>query len=151
MSGAETLVHTLLDGNVDVCFANPGTSEMHFVSALDRIEGMRCVLGLHETVVTGAADAYYRIADRPAASLLHLGPGLANLHKAKKAHSGIINIVGDLAIEHLLLDALLTSDIHGIADSVSHWVRTSPSVDAIAADSAQAIARPMPAREGLPP
>lgn len=143
MNGAEILVHTLLDGNVDVCFSNPGTSEMHFVSALDRIEGMRCVLGLHETVVTGAADGYYRIADRPAATLLHLGPGLANglanLHNAKKARSGIINIVGDHAIDHLKLDAPLTSDIHGFAAPVSHWVRTSPSVDAIAADGAEAI------------
>ena len=143
MNGAEILVHTLLGGNVDVCFSNPGTSEMHFVSALDRIEGMRCVLGLHETVVTGAADGYYRIADRPAATLLHLGPGLtnglANLHNAKKARSGIINIVGDHAIDHLKLDAPLTSDIQGFAAPVSQWVHTSPSVDAIAADGAAAI------------
>lgn len=87
MNGAEQLVHTLLDQQVDMCFTNPGTSEMHFVAALDRIDGMRCVLGLHETVVTGAADGYYRMADRPAATLLHLGPGLANglanLHNAK--------------------------------------------------------------------
>lgn len=152
MNGAEKLVHTLIDHNVDVCFTNPGTSEMHFVAALDKIEGMRCVLGLHETVVTGAADGYYRIADRPAATLLHLGPGLgnglANLHNAKKARSGIVNIVGDHAVDHLELDAPLTSDIHAIAGSMSQWVRTSPSVDAIAADGAEAVrqANSRPAR-----
>lgn len=143
MNGAEKLVHTLIDNHVDVCFTNPGTSEMHFVAALDKIEGMRCVLGLHETVVTGAADGYYRIADRPAATLLHMGPGLgnglANLHNAKKARSGIVNIVGDHAVDHLKLDAPLTSDIHAIAGSMSQWVRTSPTVDDIAADGAEAI------------
>ncbi|MEJ8852423.1 acetolactate synthase large subunit [Variovorax rhizosphaerae] len=143
MNGAETLVHTLIDGNVDVCFTNPGTSEMHFVAALDRIEGMRCVLGLHETVVTGAADGYYRIAGKPAATLLHLGPGLANglanLHNARKARSGVVNIVGDHAVEHLKLDAPLTSDIDAIAGSMSHWVRSTPSVNEVAADGEEAI------------
>ena len=89
MNGAESLVRTLVAGGVDVCFANPGTSEMHFVAALDRVEGMRCVLGLFEGVVTGAADGYYRMKGTPASTLLHLGPGLANglanLHNAKKA------------------------------------------------------------------
>ena len=89
MNGAESLVRTLLGGGVDVCFSNPGTSEMHFVAALDRVEGMRCVLGLFEGVVTGAADGYARMADKPAATLLHLGPGLgnglANLHNAQRA------------------------------------------------------------------
>jgi hypothetical protein len=98
MNGAESLVRTLLNGDVNVCFANPGTSEMHFVSALDRVVGVRCILGLFEGVVTGAADGYYRMAGKPAATLLHLGPGLgnglANLHNAKKARSGIVNIVG---------------------------------------------------------
>lgn len=143
MNGAEQLVHTLLAHQVDMCFTNPGTSEMHFVAALDKIAGMRCVLGLHETVVTGAADGYYRIADRPAATLLHLGPGLANglanLHNARKARSGIVNIVGDHAVEHLQLDAPLTSDIHGIAAPMSQWVRTSASVADIAADGAEAV------------
>ncbi|MGO4394886.1 acetolactate synthase large subunit [Variovorax sp. M-6] len=143
MNGAETLVHTLIDGDVDVCFTNPGTSEMHFVAALDRIEGMRCVLGLHETVVTGAADGYYRIAGKPAATLLHLGPGLANglanLHNARKARSGIVNIVGDHAVEHLKLDAPLTSDIDAIAGSMSHWVRSTPGVGEVAADGEEAI------------
>ena len=143
MNGAEKLVHTLLDGGVEVCFANPGTSEMHFVAALDRIARMRCVLGLHETVVTGAADGYYRIADKPAATLLHLGPGLANglsnLHNARKARSAIVNIVGDHAVQHLALDAPLTSDIRGIAATMSDWVRTCPTVAQIGDDGAEAV------------
>src|ERR1700679_2565342 len=101
MNGAESLVRTLVEGGVDVCFGNPGTSEMHFVSALDRVDGMRAVLGLFEGVVTGAADGYARIADKPAATLLHLGPGLgnglANLHNARKAQVPIVNIIGDHA------------------------------------------------------
>src|SRR5881397_1552864 len=109
MNGAESLVRTLLAGGVDVCFANPGTSEMHFVSALDRVEGMRCVPGLFEGVATGAADGYYRMADRPASTLLHLGPGLgnglANLHNARKGKTGVINIVGDHATYHKKYDA----------------------------------------------
>src|SRR5213596_1480309 len=108
MNGAESLVHTLLACGVDTCFANPGTSEMHFVAALDRVAGMRCVLGLFEGVVTGAADGYARIAGKPAATLLHLGPGmangLANLHNARRAHSPVVNIVGDHAVEHQKLD-----------------------------------------------
>ena len=145
MNGAESLVHTLLDAGVDTCFANPGTSEMHFVSALDRISGMRCVLGLFEGVVTGAADGYYRIAGRPAATLLHLGPGLANglanLHNARKARSGIVNVVGEHATGHLALDAPLTSDIEGLARPMSHWVRTVRSASAIAQDGREAVAR----------
>lgn len=142
-NGAESLVHTLLQGGVDVCFTNPGTSEMHFVAALDRIPGMRCVLGLFEGVVTGAADGYYRIAGRPASTLLHLGPGLANglanLHNARKAGSGIVNVVGEHATDHVALDAPLTSDIEGIARPMSHWVHTSRSADDIAADGARAV------------
>src|SRR5512139_300092 len=129
MNGAESLVRTLLDEGVDVCFINPGTSEMHFVAALDRVPGMRCVLGLFEGVVTGAADGYARIAGKPAATLLHLGPGLgnglANLHNAKKAGSAIVNIVGDHAREHARFESPLNSDIEAIARPVSHWVRTS--------------------------
>lgn len=143
MNGADDLVHTLLAGGVDVCFANPGTSEMHFVAALDRIEGMRCVLGLFEGVVTGAADGYYRIAGRPAATLLHLGPGLgnglANLHNARRARSGIVNIVGDHATDHLANDSPLTSDIEGIARSVSQWVRTTRSANSVHGDALAAI------------
>jgi len=143
MNGAESLVRTLIASDVDLCFANPGTSEMHFVAALDRVEGIRCVLGLFEGVVTGAADAYYRIAERPASTLLHLGPGLgnglANLHNAKKARSGIVNIVGEHAGYHIKHDAPLTADIEGIARPVSHWVKTSPDSRSIAADGAAAV------------
>ncbi len=132
MNGAESLVRTLVDSGVDLCITNPGTSEMHFVAALDKLQGMRCVLGLFEGVVTGAADGYYRMAERPAATLLHLGPGLANglanLHNAKKARSGIVNIVGEHATYHLAHDAPLTSDVAGVARPMSDWVHTSASV-----------------------
>src|SRR5208282_5361816 len=115
MNGAESLVRTLAAGGVDVCFANPGTSEMHFVAALDRVAGMRCILGLFEGVVTGAADGYGRMARKPASTLLHLGPGLANglanLHNARRAQVPVINIVGQHATHHLHLDTPLTSDI----------------------------------------
>jgi acetolactate synthase-1/2/3 large subunit len=144
MNGAESLVRTLVAGGVDVCFTNPGTSEMHFVAALDKVEGMRCVLALFEGVVTGAADGYWRMYERPAATLLHLGPGLgnglANLHNAKKASSGIVNIVGEHASYHIKYDAPLTADIEGIARPVSHWVKTSPEAKTVAADGAEAIA-----------
>ncbi|MBO0741619.1 MAG: acetolactate synthase large subunit [Hyphomicrobiaceae bacterium] len=143
MNGAESLVRTLIAGGVNVCFTNPGTSEMHFVAALDKIAGMRCVLGLFEGVVTGAADGYYRMLGRPASTLLHLGPGLANglanLHNAKKANSGIVNIVGEHATYHIAYDAPLTADIEGVAAPMSHWVKTSPSSRTVAADGALAI------------
>src|SRR6516162_11940009 len=129
MTGAESLVRTLVSGGVNVCFANPGTSEMHFVAALDKVDGIRCVLGLFEGVVTGAADGYWRMAERPAATLLHCGPGLANglanLHNARRAQSGIVNIVGDQATFHRPFDAPLTADTTGLASTVSQWVRTS--------------------------
>jgi len=126
MNGADRLCHVLLANGIDVCFANPGTSEMHFVAALDRKSQMRCVLGLFEGVVTAAADGYARMADRPAATLLHLGPGLANglanLHNARRARTPMMNIVGDHATYHLDYDAPLTSDIEGLARPMSHWV-----------------------------
>jgi acetolactate synthase I/II/III large subunit len=144
MNGAESLVRTLVAGGVDVCFANPGTSEMHFVAALDRVEGMRCVLGLFEGVVTGAADGYFRMKGKPASTLLHLGPGLANglanLHNARKANSGIVNIVGQHAVYHIGYNAPLTSDIEGLARPMSAWVRTSPDAKSVARDGAAAIA-----------
>ena len=143
MNGAESLVRTLIAGGVNVCFTNPGTSEMHFVAALDKVPGMRCVLGLFEGVVTGAADGYYRMLGRPASTLLHLGPGLANglanLHNAKKANSGIVNIVGEHATYHIAYDAPLTADIEGVARPMSHWVKTSPNARSVAADGALAI------------
>lgn len=126
MNGADMLCDVLLVNGVDVCFANPGTSEMHFVAALDRKPAMRCVLGLSEGVVTGAADGYARMADKPAATLLHLGPGLANglanLHNARRARTPILNVVGDHASYHLQYDAPLTSDIESLARPMSHWV-----------------------------
>jgi acetolactate synthase-1/2/3 large subunit len=152
MNGAESLVRTLVGSGVNVCFSNPGTSEMHFVAALDKVEGMRCVLGLFEGVVTGAADGYYRMTDNPAATLLHLGPGLgnglANLHNARKAHSGIVNIVGQHAAYHIKHDAPLTSDIEGVARPMSDWVHTAAGPDRLAADVALAVeqARTVPGR-----
>lgn len=143
MNGAESLVHSLLSSGVEVCFTNPGTSEMHFVAALDHIPGMRSVLALQEGVATGAADGYFRMAGKPASTLLHLGPGLANgvsnLHNAKKAGSGVVNIVGEHASSHIALDAPLTADIEGIALPVSHWVRTSTSAAAVGKDAAEAV------------
>jgi acetolactate synthase I/II/III large subunit len=143
MNGAESLVRTLLVGGIDTCFTNPGTSEIHLVAALDRIPEMRCVLGLFEGVVTGAADGYARMAEKPACSLLHLGPGLgnglANLHNARRAHVPIVNIVGQHATYHLQHDTPLTSDIEGTAKPYSHWVRTSTSVSEIGSDAAAAI------------
>src|SRR6201747_2404292 len=144
MNGAESLVRTLVAGGVGGCFANPGTSEMHFVAALDRVEGMRCVLGLFEGVVTGAADGYFRMKGTPASTLLHLGPGLANglahPHNAKKANSDIVNIAGQHAVYHIGYNAPLTSDIEGLARPMSAWVRTSPDAKSVAKDGAAAIA-----------
>lgn len=143
MNGAESLVHTLLKSGIDTCFANPGTSEMHFVSALDRIPGMRCVLALAEGVVTGAADGYARMTDRPAATLLHCGPGLANglanLHNARRAKTPIVNIVGDQATHHRPLDAPLTADTEGWARPVSAWTRTATTAQTIGRDAAAAV------------
>ena len=119
MNGARSLLSTLVDAGVDVCFANPGTSEMHFVAALDDVPAMRGVLCLFEGVVTGAADGDGRVAGRPAATLLHLGPGLgnglANLHNARRARTPIVNIVGDHATYHGRYDAPLQSDIASVA------------------------------------
>ena len=143
MNGAESLVTTLLAAGIDVCFANPGTSEMHFVAALDRIRGVRCVLGLFEGVVTGAADGYARMAGRPAATLLHCGPGLANglanLHNARRANVPMVNIVGDQASYHRPLDAPLTADTEGWARGVSGWVRTTRTAAEVGSDAAEAI------------
>ena len=128
MNGAECLLRTLMANGIELCLMNPGTSEMQFVSALDRVPGMRGVLGLQESVVTGAADGYARMTGRPAATLLHLGPGLANglsnLHNARKARSPIVNIVGEHSTQHLRYDAPLTADVEAFARPVSGWVRT---------------------------
>ena len=143
MNGAESLVRTLVTSGVEVCFANPGTSEMHFVAALDRAPGMRAVLALFEGAVTGMADGYGRMAEKPACTLLHLGPGLANglanLHNARRAATSIVNIVGDHATYHAQYDAPLASDIAGFARPVSAWVHSSPSALTVAADGARAV------------
>jgi acetolactate synthase I/II/III large subunit len=143
MNGAESLVRTLVAGGIEVCFANPGTSEIHIVAALDRVAEIRCVLGLFEGVVTGAADGYARMADKPASTLLHLGPGLANglanLHNASRAHVPIINVVGQHATYHLRHDTPLTSDIEAIARLYSKWVRTSCAAPDLGRDAAEAI------------
>jgi len=143
MNGAESLVKTLLACGVDTCFANPGTSEMHFVAALDRIPGMRCVLGLFEGVVTGGADGYARMADKPAATLLHCGPGLANglanLHNARRAQTPVVNIIGDQATYHRPFDAPLTADTEGWARPVSVWTRTATHAASVGADAAAAV------------
>src|ERR687890_2101643 len=147
MNGAESLVETLASAGVEVCFANPGTSEMNFVAALDRVGGVRCVLGLFEGVATGAADGYARMADKPASTLLHLGPGLANglanVHNARRAKTPMVNIVGDHATYHKEYDAPLTSNIEGAARPFSDWVRTSADSRSVARDGADAVAAAM--------
>lgn len=144
MNGAESLLRSLVSAGVELCVTNPGTSEMHFVAALDRVPGMRAVLGLQENVVTGAADGYGRMADKPASTLLHLGPGLANglanLHNARRAHTPIVNVIGDHATTHRHLDAPLTSDVEAVAAPFSHWVRTSSTSRAVGRDAAEAVA-----------
>jgi len=143
LNGAESLVHTLSRSGIETCFANPGTSEMHFVAALDRVGGIRCVLGLQENVVTGMADGYFRIAGKPATSLLHCGPGLANglgnLHNARRARSGIVNIVGDQATWHRPFDAPLTTDTEAIARVASDWVKTTTHSSEVGRDAASAV------------
>lgn len=143
MNGADSLLTTLTNCGVDVCFTNPGTSEMHFVAALDQQDEMRSILGLFEGVVTGAADGYGRMRGTPACTLLHLGPGLANglanLHNARRAATPIVNIVGEHATYHRHLDAPLTSNIHGFAEPVSGWIRTVESADDVAAAGVAAV------------
>jgi acetolactate synthase I/II/III large subunit len=143
MNGADSLVQSLLAGGVDVCFTNPGTSEMHMVAALDREPRLRPVLALFEGVVTGAADGYARMTGRPACTLLHLGPGLANglanLHNAGRAHSPVVNIIGQHALSHIPFDTPLTADIEGIGRPYSKWLRTSRSSSALGQDIADAI------------
>jgi acetolactate synthase I/II/III large subunit len=144
MNGAHALLATLHENGVDVCFANPGTSEMHFVAALDDAPATRAILCLFEGVATGAADGYGRVRGAPAATLLHLGPGLgngwANLHNARRAHTPIVNIVGDHATYHSVYDAPLQSNIEDLARPLEGWYRRSASPGDIAADTAAAIA-----------
>ena len=143
MNGAECLLRTLLQCGVDTCFMNPGTSEMQFVSALDRVEGMRSVLCLFEGVCSGAADGYARMLRRPAATLLHLGPGLgnalSNLHNARKARVPVVNVVGQHTTQHLRYDAPLTADIEAFARPVSGWVRTLSRAADMGVEAATAV------------
>ena len=151
MNGAQALLQTLADAGIEVCFTNPGTSEMHFVAALDSEPRMRAVLALFEGVATGAADGYARMADKPAATLLHLGcglgNGLANLHNARKGRVPVVNIVGDHARYHTQYDAQLQSDIETVARNVSPgFVRTSGSTAQLSRDAVDAVQ----AAQGLP-
>ncbi|MFB0969050.1 MAG: thiamine pyrophosphate-binding protein, partial [Pseudomonadales bacterium] len=143
MNGAESMLQTLINNGVEVCFTNPGTSEMHMVAAIGKTTGMRSILGLFEGVCTGAADGYGRMAGKPACTLLHLGPGLsngsANLHNAKKANSPILNLIGDHATYHKKYDAPLTSDVIGLSHPVSHWVKTSETSNELPKDAAEAV------------
>jgi acetolactate synthase I/II/III large subunit len=144
VNGAHALISTLVGAGVETCFTNPGTSEIHFVAALDAVPEMRAVLTLFEGVATGAADGYARMKDAPAATLLHLGPGLgnglANLHNARRARVPVINIVGDHATYHTPYDTPLQSDIETVARNVSTWVRTSRKTEELARDAVEAIA-----------
>lgn len=144
MNGAESVVRSLHAGGTEVCFANPGTSEMQFVDALDRTGLMRCVLGLFEGVVTGAADGYARMAGKPAATLLHLAPGFANgaanLHNARKARTPVLNLVGEHAVRHLDYDAPLSADLAGAVAPFSDWVRTGSSAATLARDAMAGLA-----------
>lgn len=144
MNGAQALIRTLVASDLDVCFTNPGTSEMHFVAALDTVPEMRAVLGLFEGVVTGAADGWARMTGRPAGALLHLGPGLgnglANLHNARRARTPVVAVVGEHAHQHQGLGAPLESDIATVAHNVSGWVRASATPGAVGADAAGAVA-----------
>ena len=144
MNGAQALLATLSANDISTCFANPGTSEMHFVASLDDAPEMNAILCLFEGVATGAADGYARVSSKPASTLLHLGPGLANgwanLHNARRAHSPVLNIVGDHATYHSQYDAPLQSDIGSIAKALDGWQHRTLKPNDIANDAAQAIA-----------
>src|SRR3954452_22447498 len=153
MNGAETLVRTVAGAGVGVCFANPGTTEMHLVQALDDVGGVRPVLGLFEGVCAAAADGYARMSGRPAMTLLHLGPGMANgianLHNASRARTPLLSLVGEHATTHRGRGAPLETDIEGLARPFSKWVRTSTSAAAVAGDAADAVAAAQSAPGGV--
>src|SRR6266481_1668755 len=153
MTGAEAVLQTAAAAGLGVCFANPGTTEMALVHALDRVPQVRAVLGLFEGVCSGAADGYARMSGRPALTLLHLGPGfanaVANLHNARRARSPVVNLVGDQVTWHRAADAPLTSDIALLARPVSRWVRETQSAAAVAQDAAEAIAAAREAPGGV--
>jgi acetolactate synthase I/II/III large subunit len=143
MKGAEALIATVVSGGVEVCFANPGTTELPLVLALDSVPGLRSILCLHENVATGAADGYGRMAGKPAICLLHLGVGLANgltnLHNARRAFTPVVNVIGDHATWHLPADPLLATDVESLAQTVSGYVKKSLAATTVALDMADAI------------
>jgi acetolactate synthase-1/2/3 large subunit len=149
MNGAEILIKTALDAGIEVCFTNPGTTELPIVSAFDTIPGIRPILGLFEGCCTGAADGYGRMTDKPAMVLLHLGPGLAyglsNLHNAKRAHSPVLNVIGEHAGWHSPFDPPLAMDIEELADTVSGWQCSNASGKLLSRDTADAVSA---ARQG---
>jgi acetolactate synthase-1/2/3 large subunit len=153
MNGAEALLRTLCSAGIDTCFSNPGTSEMHFVAAMDRVAGMRGIPVLAEGVATGAADGYARVMRRPAATLLHCGPGLANgianLHNARRARSPVVNLIGDLSHSHRPADPPLVADTESLARAVSSWTRTTLDVHAVSGDGAAAVAAAMTPGRGI--
>ncbi|HMY77019.1 MAG TPA: thiamine pyrophosphate-binding protein, partial [Blastocatellia bacterium] len=144
-NGAKSLIQTAVAAGLNVCFANPGTTEMPLVRALDDVQGMRAVLCLFEGVATGAADGYARMTEKPGLTLLHLGPGFANgiayLHDARRARSPIVNLIGDHATWHVDADPPLASDIESLARPVSHWIRKSLSGEEMPGDLAEAISQ----------
>ncbi|HET7824513.1 MAG TPA: thiamine pyrophosphate-binding protein, partial [Anaeromyxobacter sp.] len=153
MTGAELLLRTAASAGVDACFANPGTTELALVNALDRVAELRAVLCQFEGVASGAADGYARMADRPALALFHLGPGLANgianLHTARRARTPLVALVGEHATWHRSADAPLASDIESLARPVSRFVRTAASASALGVDAAAAIAASMDGGGGV--
>lgn len=152
MNGAESLIRSLVQAGVNVCFANPGTSEMHMVQAIDAVPEMRPVLALFEGVCTGAADGYGRMKGTPAITLLHLGPGfangIANLHNARRAATPIINVIGNHPDYHVKYDAPLTSDVNTLAQNVSSWIKSDSTAASIAADGMQALCSTLTPRPG---
>lgn len=144
MNGADVLIETLVQGGVDVCFVNPGTSEMHLVQAIDGNPKMRSILCLFEGVCSGAADGYARMKGTPASTVFHLGPGFANSiacqHDARRAKSPIVNIIGNHATWHIPYDAPLNSDIHALASAVSSWIHMPAVPDQVGQGAADAIA-----------
>ncbi len=152
MNGAESLIRSFVSAGVDVCFANPGTSEMHLVQAIDAVPKMRGVLSLFEGVCTGAADGYGRMMGKPATTLLHLGPGLgngiANLHNARRASTPIINLIGNHALYHVEYDAPLTSDIDSLARNVSSWIKGDSTASSLAGDGMAALQSALTAKPG---
>ena len=143
MNGAEALVATAVSAGIEICFANPGTTELPLVMALDSVPGLRSILCLHENVATGAADGYGRMAKKPAICLLHLGVGLANgltnLHNARRAFTPVLNVIGNHATWHLPADPLLATDVESLAHTVSDYVKTSLAATTVAFDVVDAI------------